>query len=147
MHQHPHAPVSLFASLSLYLSHHLYFSLTHGSTFNTGDLLSVSPQVHILPDHKTSPSSLRESFPFSPGPGPSLRLPLPSLFAIGAVSKSFTSTLLDVPSLTEEEDRAIKWASASFYGDMYVLLHNWHGAMGGVECLLLSGLFPPLHPL
>ena len=30
---------------------------------------------YVLPDHKTSPSSLRESFLFSPGPGPSLRLP------------------------------------------------------------------------
>ncbi|KIM58364.1 hypothetical protein SCLCIDRAFT_28145 [Scleroderma citrinum Foug A] len=31
-------------------------------------------------------------------------------------SKSFTSTLLDVPSLTEAEDHVIKWSAASFYG-------------------------------
>ncbi|KAL4062105.1 cytochrome P450 [Scleroderma yunnanense] len=36
--------------------------------------------------------------------------------AAGVASKSFTSTLLDVPSLTEEDDHIIKWSAASFYG-------------------------------
>lgn len=36
--------------------------------------------------------------------------------AAGVASKSFTSTLLDVPSLTGDEDHAIKWSAASFYG-------------------------------
>jgi len=37
-------------------------------------------------------------------------------------TKSFTSTLLDVPSLTEEEDHAIKWSAVSLYGGMFLIL-------------------------
>ncbi|KAL4062156.1 cytochrome P450 [Scleroderma citrinum] len=40
--------------------------------------------------------------------------------AAGVASKSFTSTLLDVPSLTEEDDHIIKWSAASFYGVMLI---------------------------
>ena len=41
--------------------------------------------------------------------------------AAGVATQSFSSTLLDVASLTEEEDHAIKWSAASFYGGMFFL--------------------------
>ncbi|KIM50800.1 hypothetical protein SCLCIDRAFT_1225091 [Scleroderma citrinum Foug A] len=39
--------------------------------------------------------------------------------AAGVASKSFTSILLDVPSLSEEDEHIIKWSAASFYGAVY----------------------------
>ena len=49
------------------------------------------------------------------------RFLLKSSKAAGIAPKSFVSTLLDVPSLTEEEDHAIKWSAASFYGGASLL--------------------------
>ena len=43
--------------------------------------------------------------------------------AAGGVSKSFTAALLATPSLTEEEEHAIKWFAAFFYGGMSPLFH------------------------
>ena len=39
----------------------------------------------------------------------------------GVASKSFTSTLLDVPSLSEEDERRIKWTAAAMYGGTFLL--------------------------
>ena len=36
-------------------------------------------------------------------------------------SKSFTSTLLDVPSLSEEDEHRIKWTAAAMYGGTFLL--------------------------
>jgi len=44
--------------------------------------------------------------------------------AAGIATKSFTSTLVDVPSLTEEQDHAIKWSAVSFYGGMFPILRS-----------------------
>ena len=41
--------------------------------------------------------------------------------AAGVASKSFTSTLLDVPSLSEEDEHRIKWTAAAMYGGTFLL--------------------------
>lgn len=62
-------------------------------------------------------------------------------------SKSFTSTLLDVPSLTEDEDHAIKWSAASFYGGTYprpsflAVIHHSAPILGGADTVSEANSF------
>lgn len=54
--------------------------------------------------------------------------------AAGTARRSFSSALLDNPSLTEEEEHAIKWSAASFYGGalypVLYILYDDHDALG-----------------
>jgi len=75
---------------------------------------------------------------------------LKSSKAAGVAAKSFTSTLIDVPSLTEEEDHAIKWSAASFYGGMVfqpsfpLVVHCCSFIPGGADTVSSCQLFQQL---
>ena len=62
--------------------------------------------------------------------------------AAGVASKSFTSVLLDDPSLTEEDEHAIKWTASTLYGGKFPLrlLFTIHlpYLLGGADTVRMS---------